>query len=113
MDSGDQLVAVERLGDVIVGAEAECADLAVHLVEAGQDQDRSADLGGPQLLQHVIAVHIRQIEVEKDDVVIVQLAEIEALFAKIGRVDVEAFGAEHQFDALGGRGLVFDQQDTH
>ena len=28
MDAGDQLVAVERLGDIIVGAEAQRADLA-------------------------------------------------------------------------------------
>src|SRR6185295_11309593 len=40
-------------------------------------------------------------------------AEIEALFAQIGRVDVEAFAAEHQLDALRGRRLVFDQQHAH
>ena len=71
------------------------------------------DLGGAQLLEHVIAVHVGQVQVEQDDVVIVELAEIEAFFAQIGRVDVEAFGAEHQLDALGGRRLVFDQQHAH
>jgi hypothetical protein len=58
-------------------------------------------------------VHVGQVEVEADDVVIVELAEVQALFAKVGRVDVEAFGGEHQLDALGGRRLVFDQQHTH
>ena len=72
-----------------------------------------ADLGGAQLLEHVIAVHVGQVQVEQDDVVIVELAEIEAFFAKIGRVDVEAFGPEHQLDALGGGRLVFDQQNPH
>ena len=71
------------------------------------------DLGGAQLLEHVIAVHVGQVQVEQDDVVIIELAEIEALFAQIGRVDVEAFGAEHELDALGGRRLVFDQQHAH
>ena len=71
------------------------------------------DLRRAQLLEHVIAVHVRQVQVEKDDVVIVELAEIEALFAQIRRVDVETFGAEHQFDALGGRRLVLDQQHAH
>ena len=113
VDAGDQLVAVERLGDVIVGAEAERADLGVHLADAGQDQHRRADLGDAQLLQHVVAVHVRQVQVEKDDVVIVELAEIQALFAQIGRVDVEALGREHQLDALGGGRLVLDQQHAH
>ena len=113
MDAGDQLIAVERLGHIIVGAEAQCADFAVHLADAGQDQHRGRDLGHPQLLQHVIAVHVRQVQVETDDVVIVELAEIEALFAKIGGVDVEAFGAEHQLDALGRRRLVLNQQHAH
>ena len=113
MDAGDQLVAVERLGHVIVGAEAERADLAVHFADAGQDQHRRADLRGAKLLEHVIAVHVGKVQVEQDDVVIIQLAEIEAFFAKIGGVDVEAFGAEHQLDALGRRRLVLNQQDPH
>ena len=71
------------------------------------------DLGGPKLLQHVIAVHVGQVQVEKDDVVIIELAEIEALFPEIGGVDVEALGSEHQLDALGRRRLVFDQQHAH
>jgi len=58
-------------------------------------------------------VHVGQVEVETDDVVIVELAEIEALFAKIGGVDIEAFGTEHQLDAFGGRRLVLNQQHTH
>src|SRR5579864_3191021 len=58
-------------------------------------------------------MHVRKIEVEKNDVVIVQLAEIEALFPEIGRVDVEALRPEHQLDALRGRRLVLDQQHAH
>ena len=98
VDARDQLVAVERLGDIIVGAEAQGADLRIQLADAGQDQHRRADLGGAQLLQHVIAVHVGQVQVEADDVVIVELAEIQALFAEVGRIDVEALGGEHQLD---------------
>jgi hypothetical protein len=58
-------------------------------------------------------VHVRQVQVEQDDVVIIQLAQIEALFAQIGRIDVEAFGREHQLDRLGGGRFVFDQQYAH
>ena len=52
-------------------------------------------------------------EVEQDDVVIIQLAQIEAFLAQIGRIDVEAFGAQHQLDAFRRRRLVLDQQNTH
>ena len=70
-------------------------------------------LENPELLEHVITGHVGQVQVEQDDVVIVELAEIEALFAQIGRVDVEAFGAEHQLDALRRRRLVLNQQHPH
>ena len=113
MDARDQLVAVEWLGDIIVGAEAQGPDLRIHLADARQDQHRGRNLGGAKLLEHVIAVHVGQIEVEQDDVVIIELAEIEAFLAKIGGVDVEAFRAEHQLDALGDGRLVFDQQNPH
>ena len=113
VDAGDQLVAVERLGDVIVGAEAEAADLRIHLGDARQDQHRRLHLGDAQLLEHVVAVHVGQVEVEQDDVVIIQLAEVQALLAEIGRVDVEAFGREHELDRLGGGRLVLDQQHAH
>ncbi|PAV69736.1 hypothetical protein WR25_06800 [Diploscapter pachys] len=85
VDAGDQFFAMEGLGDVIVGAEAEAAHLAVHLVDAAQDQNRRGHAGDAQLLQHVIAVHVRQVQVEQDDVVVVQLAEVQALLAKCGR----------------------------
>src|SRR4030095_9378608 len=85
----------------------------IHLANARQDQHRGRDLGGAQLLQHVVAVHVGQVEVEKDDVVIVELAEVQALFAQIGGVDIEAFRAEHQLDALGDGRFVFDQQNPH
>jgi hypothetical protein len=58
-------------------------------------------------------VHVGQIQVEADDVVIIQLAEIEAFFAKIGRVDIETFGREHQFNGFRRRWLIFDQQHAH
>jgi hypothetical protein len=113
VDAGDQLAAVERLGHVVVGAEAQALHLVVRLGHAGKDQDRRADLGHPELLQHVVAVHVRQVQVEQDDVVVVELAEVEALFAEVRRIDVEPLGLEHQLDPLGRRAVVLDQQNTH
>jgi hypothetical protein len=48
MDAGDQLVLVERLGHVVVGAEAEAANLVFDAGHAGKDQDRRLDLGKAQ-----------------------------------------------------------------
>ncbi|MGY3395782.1 hypothetical protein ACVWW6_008373 [Bradyrhizobium sp. USDA 3311] len=71
VDAGHQLVLVEGLGHVVVGADAETLDLVLDAGEAGEDQNRGLDLGDPELLEHVIAGHVRQVEVEKDNVVIV------------------------------------------
>ena len=66
-----------------------------------------------QAAQHLVARHVGQIEVEEDDVVVVELAEIDAFLAEIGRIDVEALGLEHQLDALRRRAVVFDEQYAH
>ncbi len=58
-------------------------------------------------------MHVRQVQVEQDDVVIIQLAEIQTFLAEVGRIDIEAFGGEHQLDGLGGGRFVFDQQNAH
>ena len=71
MDAGDQFFAVEWLGDIVVGAEAEAAHLGIHLANAGKDQYRRLHLGDAQFFEHIIAVHIRQVEVQADDVVII------------------------------------------
>ena len=58
-------------------------------------------------------MHVGQVQIEQDDVVIIELAEIEALFAQIGRIDVETFGRQHELDRLRSRRLILDQQNAH
>ena len=113
VDARHQLVLVERLGHVVVGAEAETADLVLDAGEAGEDQDRRLHLGDAQRPQHLEAGHVRQIQIEQDDVVVVELAEIDAFFAEIGGVDVEALGLQHQLDRLSGGAVVLNQQYAH
>src|SRR3546814_18491880 len=71
---------------------AEAAHLRIHLADARQDQHRRLHARDAELLEHVVAVHVGQVEIEQDDVVIVELAEIEAFFTQIGGVDVEPLG---------------------
>ena len=65
------------------------------------------------VLQDLVARHVGQVQVEQDDVVVVELAEIDAFFAEIRRVDVETLGFEHQLDRLRGGAIVFNQQNAH
>ncbi len=104
---------MERLGHVVVGAEAETSDLVLDPGEAGEDQDRRFHLGDAQAAQHFEARHVRQVDVEEDNVVIVDFAEIDPFLAEIGRVDVEALRLEHQLDRLRRGAIVFDQQYAH
>jgi hypothetical protein len=97
---------MERLGHVVVGAKAKSADLALDATEPGEDQNRSFRLGDAQRAQHLKARYIRQVQVEQDDVVIVDFAELDAFFAQIGGVDVEVLGLEHPLNELGGGAVV-------
>ncbi len=113
MDARDELVLVERLGHVVVGAEAEAANLVLDAGEAGKDKDRRPDLGDAQGLQDLVAAHVGQVKIEKNDVVVVEFAEVDAFFAQVRGVDVEAFGLQHQLDALRRCTVVLDQKDSH
>src|SRR6201996_2412275 len=113
VDAGDQFFLVEGLGHVVVGAGAETLYLVLDAGEAGEDQNGSLDLRHPKLLEHVVAGHVGQVEVEKDNVVVVEFTEIDALFAKVRRVDVKALGFQHQFDRLRDGAVIFYQQYAH
>src|ERR1700720_441885 len=113
VDARYQLVLVERLGHVVVGAEAGTFDFVLDTGEAGEDQDRRPHLRDAQLAQHVEARHIRKVQIEEDDVVVVDLAEIDAFLAEIGRINIEALGLQHQLDRLRGGAIVFNQQYAH
>src|SRR4051795_2141687 len=113
VDAGNQLVLVEGLGHVVVGADAETLDLVLDAGEAGEDQDWCLDLRDPELLEHVVAGHVGQVEVEKDNVVIVKLSEIDAFFTEVRRIDVETLGFEHQLDRLRDGAVIFNQQNAH
>src|SRR6516225_328407 len=113
VDARHQLVLVERLGHVVVGAEAEASDLVLDAGKSGEDQNGRLHLGDAQRAQHLEAGHVREVQVEQDDVVVVEFAEIDALFAQIGGVDVEALGFEHQLNRLSGGAIVLNQQYAH
>ena len=83
MDARDQFVLVERLGQIVVGAEAQTLHLVLDPGETRKNEDRRLHLGDAQRAQNLVAGHVRQVEIEKNDVVVVEFAEIDALFAEI------------------------------
>ena len=113
VDPGDEFVLVERLGQVVVGAVAKSFDLVLDAGHPGKDQDGRLDLGDPQRAQHLVAGHVGQVEIEQNDVVIIKLAEVDALLAEVRDIDVEVLRLQHQFNALRGRRIVFDQKYPH
>ena len=56
--AGDQLGAVEGLGEVIIGAGDEAAHFIGDIVFAREDQQRGLDADAPQPPQNVIAVNV-------------------------------------------------------
>src|ERR1700722_15957095 len=113
MDARDQFVLVEGLGHVVVSADAETLDLVLDAGEAGEDQNGCFDLRYPKLLEHVVAGHVRQVQIEQNDVVIVELSEIDAFFSEVRRIDIETLGFEHQLDRLRDGAVIFYQQYAH
>jgi hypothetical protein len=107
------LPPVERLRQVVVRAEPQALQLVVEFREPGQDQDRRRHPRRPQPPQDFVAVDVRKHQVKNDDVVIVDLPDLQAVLTELGRIEDESLGLEHQFDALGERCIIFDQQNAH
>ena len=113
MDAGDQLILVERLCHIIVGTEAQTLHLVFNAGKAGENEDGGVDLGDTQSFENLIAGHVGQVQIEQDDVVIIKLAQIDTFLAQVGAIYVEAFGLQHELNALGRCHIIFDQKHTH
>ena len=62
--AGRDLVEIERLDDVVVGARVEAADAILHVVARGEDDDRSGIAAMTQLTQHLDSISPRQPEIQ-------------------------------------------------
>ena len=72
-DARDQFFLVEWLGHVVVGAEAETLDLVLDSGNPGEDQGRRPHLRSAPAAQHFKARHVRQVEVEKNGAMLLDL----------------------------------------
>ena len=113
LDAGDQLIAVKGLGHVVIGPETESAQLAFGIVRAGQDQDRRVDPRHADLAQHLHPVHVRQIQIQQDQIIVVELGQIDALFAHVGAIDVVTGMGQHHFNAARRGRIILHKKDSH
>ena len=109
----DQLLGLEGLGKIIVGAGVQPGDLVRPAVARGEDEDGH----GLALLAPAVedgeAVYLGQAEVEDDGVVIFGGAEIMAVLAVGGEVDRVAGAFQRRAQLASEVGLVFDDQNAH
>ena len=109
-DAGGQLVGVERLGDVVVGAEVEALGL-VGGRALGRQQDDGDRAPLAELAHDLDAVEVGHDDVEQDDVRPDLLGLLEGLLAAVGGDDAEALLTEGDRDELGDAGFVVGDED--
>ena len=109
-DAGGELVGVERLGDVVVGAEVEALGLVGGRALGGQ-QDHGDGAALAELAHDLDAVEVGHHDVEQDDVRPDFLGLPQRLFAAVGGDDAEALFAEGDRDELGDPGFVIGDED--
>ena len=106
----EQLLALERLDQVVVGADVEPLDARIQRVARGEHEDRRVVLVAPQLAGDLDAVHAGQTEVEHDQVGEEGLGVVERLDAVVGELDVVALHPQRALQHLGDLLVVLDHE---
>jgi hypothetical protein len=103
----------ERLGEIVVGAEGKPVDHVVERARRGEHQHpRLGRLLG-QRGAHLVAVQLRQVAIEHDDVVLVHARLVQRLGAVVGDIHRHGLAAQAAGDRVGEAGFVFGDQYTH
>ena len=110
-DPGQQLLALEGLDQVVVGAAVEAVDAILGLGPRGQHQDRHVALGA-QAAADLDPVEAGQAEVEDDQVGDEAGGHVEGVDAVGGRLHLVALLAQRAAQDVGDLGVVLDDQDA-
>ena len=111
--SRQQLRKSKWLHQIVVGAQLQALHPMLDSAKRGEQQDRHAFIGGAQHAHDIPAVHIRQHDVEDQQIVIAGHCQVIAVKAVIGQVDDEAGLGEPFGQVLSGFLLIFDNQNLH
>jgi len=99
---------VERLGEVVVGADCEPGDAFSRRVGGGQHQNHRRLVAADEHLADRVAVKPREVAVKDDDVVGVEVEFAGGVEAVVGDVDGDALVAQPFGDVVGQRADVLD-----
>jgi hypothetical protein len=113
VDACEQLLDVERLHDVIVGAELQGLDLVLPAVACREHEDRVRLAVGTHLLDELDAGNRRQAEIDNREVDRILLRVVETFAAVLGSIDRVACLLELSRERLIQSLIVFDEQNTH
>ncbi len=109
-EPGEQLLALERLDEVVVGARVESLDARLDRVARGQHEDRHVVLLAAQLLGDVEAVHPRQAKVEDHEIGQEPVRLVERHEPVLGDADLVALHPQRALEHLGDRVVVLDDE---
>jgi hypothetical protein len=108
-----ELLEVERLGEVVVGAEPEPGSLVVEPVGSGEHEDRHAAAGDDDALGDLVTGGPGDVAVEDGDVVVVDAQQLQSGRAVTRDVCRDRFQAQAIADGFRHIRLVLDDQHTH
>ena len=111
--AGEQLLHMEGLGEIVVGARIHAGDLVAPAVAGREDDHRHLAVGAAPLLEDGDAVHFRQADIEDDEVVRLGLAEEEAFLAVHRGIDRIAGIAQRRHQLPVQILVILDHQDAH
>jgi len=108
-----ELGECERLGQVVVGAEAESVHPVLDGRRGGQHQHPAAPPGPHQLGAHLVTVPPGQVPVQHDHVVVGDQRALEALRPVVGHVHRHPLLPQPGPDRVGQLTVVLDHQHPH
>ena len=112
LHDADDLLDLERLEDVVVGAALHRVDGRLHRAEAGHDDGERVGRGGADRVEQLDAAHARHLEVA-DDEIVVGVAELrERRRAVLRRADDVPLHAEEVGQDVPDELLVVDDEDA-
>jgi hypothetical protein len=110
---GLQLRQVERLGEIVVGADVESLDAILERIAGGEHHHRDARPAPAQAPQDLEAVELGQAEIEYDEVVVLRGQHVVRLGAVAGAVHRVISRAQRAREPVGQYRIVFDYEDAH
>jgi hypothetical protein len=104
---------VERLGKVVIRAEVQPVDPVIGRARRGQHQDPRAAGAAGQPRAYIVAVYLRQVTVEHDDVIGRQLGLVQPGRAVAGHVHGDSLVTQTRGDGPGHHLVVLHDQHAH